>query len=610
MEKESTSSFQEPVSAADGSPAMERDLPPEIWEGIQRENMLQVVEHLPYATGIFDEQKRYVYYNPAGEKMSGIPLSQAIGKTPEELLPPEACQSFVPLIDRVLSNGKVARDTVALRFGENTVYLDLTYAPVFNEAGKVERVIGITRDITTRVRYQEKLQTQINIDSLTGLYSRDWLNNHLADLCRDQTNPFFLVYADLDNFKKVNDSFGHKFGDQVLCQVAGLFEEHLSGSNRSVALCRFSGDEFILIFRDAPRAEEVRQDLEKIVKALWQPFELEGIPVRTGISFGVAPFPEQGLAPGELLMKADSALYESKAGRFPASDRKVTFFTGDLAAKIHRKNQLEHMVRRAAATKENLRLLWQPLVNSQGELRGLEALLRCEDAELGPVPPAEFIPVADRLGLLPELTMFVLDETAHLCRELKERISDELLLEWASLDFNPLQEFLFAVNIAPSLIENRSIDNLIQFSGAEFSLAWGVWEFEVTEQSLLDLGPQRWLEFTRQLEQAGIHLALDDFGSGYSSLGYLHRFHFDRVKIDRSFLLGWQGTEQGRERMQILVNGLIRVIHDLGLAVTVEGLEYEDQISVLTQASDILLQGFFFDRPLTREQIIQRYFSV
>ncbi|MGY8710429.1 EAL domain-containing protein [Bradyrhizobium sp. 18BD] len=420
-------------------------------------------------------------------------------------------------------------------------------------------------DVTARIRADERIAHMAHYDALTDLPNRVLMRSHLerrvAELAEGK--PFAILYIDVDEFKGVNDSLGHEVGDELLRQVANRLRACVSGND---LVARLGGDEFAIIKAGTSDQAELAALADNILKALRTPVNCKGQEIPTDASIGIAIAPEHGDNLDDLLKRADLAMYAAK------TEGRGTFriFVPEYDAKARQRRQLELDLRQALARGE-FEVHYQPLVDlAANVVTGCEALLRWRHRERGMVSPADFIPVAEDTGLIGEIGEWVLKQACH---------------EAASWPGN----IHIAVNVSPVQFRSRSLALKIAAALAESGLAPGRLELEITETVLIRDDDEA-LTILQQLRDLGVRIALDDFGTGYSSLSYLHRFPFDKIKIDRSFISDIGQSEDSSPIVQAVVH-MAAARH---MATTAEGVETEAQREVLRQLGCSQMQGWLF----------------
>ncbi|WP_441233249.1 bifunctional diguanylate cyclase/phosphodiesterase [Bradyrhizobium sp. 930_D9_N1_4] len=434
-----------------------------------------------------------------------------------------------------------------------------------NQPGTVGGWLATHDDVTERIRADERIAHMAHYDALTDLPNRVLMRGHLerrvAELSQGQ--PFAILYIDVDEFKGVNDSLGHEVGDELLRQVANRLRACVSGND---LVARLGGDEFAIVKAGTRDPAELTELAETILKALRTPVDCKGQDIPTDASIGIAIAPDHGDNLDDLLKRADLAMYAAKSeGR-----RTFRVFVPEYDAKARLRRQLELDLRQALARGE-FEVHYQPLVDLAADVvNGCEALLRWRHPERGMISPADFIPVAEETGLIGEIGEWVLRQA---CTE---------AASWPG-------DIHVAVNVSPVQFRSRTLALKVAAALAESGLAPGRLELEVTETVLIR-DDEEALTILQQLRELGVRIALDDFGTGYSSLSYLHRFPFDKIKIDRSFISDIGQSEDSSPIVQAVVH-MAAARH---MATTAEGVETEAQREVLRQLGCSQMQGWLF----------------
>jgi diguanylate cyclase (GGDEF)-like protein len=433
--------------------------------------------------------------------------------------------------------------------------------------------------MTERKNAEEVIARQATYDLLTGIPNRALFIDRLSqETLRAERSGrgVALIYIDLDDFKKVNDTLGHSAGDEVLRMAA----DRITRSVRNVdTAARVGGDEFAVIapnLNDVVDAEPIAQ---RILEAMSAPMEVQGQDVMTTASIGISIFPADSEDGAELLRDADVAMYRSKNN----GGNSIEFFTPEMNERATRRIKIESQLRHALEGEE-FEVYYQPIVSlPEGRMVGVEALLRWRNSELGVVSPVEFIPVAESTGIIVPIGAWVL-ETA--CRQVKE---------WQDAGWSELR---VAVNLSPREVDRgdaiKSISNALSRSGllAQFL------EIEVTERVLLEDVERAGSTF-REIKELGVRLCIDDFGTGYSSLSYLRNYPFDVLKIDRAFVHDATRHDSGVS----LLRAIISMADSLGLEVIAEGVETEEQVGLLSDLGCGFAQGYHFCAPLSASRI-------
>jgi diguanylate cyclase (GGDEF)-like protein/PAS domain S-box-containing protein len=450
-----------------------------------------------------------------------------------------------------------------------------------DRAGKPLRMAGSQTDIT-----EGKVS-----DPLTGLPNRllflDRLDRLMKHAKRHTERSFAVLFLDLDAFKMINDSLGHLIGDQLLLGVSKRLEKCLRVSDTvarlgqdTFTLARMGGDEFTVLLDDLKEPGDAERAAERVMEGLSEPFELEGKEVFTSASIGIALWNPAYQDAEEIMRDADTAMYRAKS----MGKARYEVFNADMRASVIARLELETDLRRAIDRSE-FRNVYQPIVSLEtSEIIGFEALMRWQHPTRGLLGPKEFISVAEDTGLIRELGWWSL-------REACTRIA-----QWKS-HLGPNRELSVSVNLS---IKQFMQPNLVENIGAllkELSLSPDSLKLEITESTVME-DPSAAVHMLQQMKTLGIRLAIDDFGTGYSSLSYLHRFPLDTLKIDRSFISGASGGENGME----IARTIMPLAKNLRLDVVAEGVETAEQAQELKSLDCKYAQGYFFSKPLSSEE--------
>ena len=422
----------------------------------------------------------------------------------------------------------------------------------------------------------EKFERLARYDNLTGLENRMAMQMRLREIfetSEKRADAVAILWMDVDRFKEINDSLGHMVGDRLLRAVAERLNDVVQGRGR---IARFGGDEFVIICPDTDRvtAATIAQE---IIAYFAHGFDLGDHHLQMTASIGYAVAPQDGRDMDELMQHADLALYEAKgAGRNRASS-----FNWSLKERFNRIHEIETGLRRALEGDE-LKLLFQPIIALDGgDIEACEALIRWNHPVLGAIPPSEFIPIAESMGLIEALTGWVLREACIAAAG------------WPG-------EVRVAINISPASLKSHELPGNVIAALLETGLPARRLELEVTESIFLDDSGQT-STILRELQRIGLRLALDDFGTGYSSLSYLRSYRFDTLKIDQSFMAGISANPEDRAVVRAIGN----LARDLSMDTIAEGIETHDQLAHAREAGFTNVQGYLFSRPVPNERIIE-----
>ena len=466
---------------------------------------------------------------------------------------------------------------IACRDGSSHGSLLVSERECLGEAGLSEFLAGVAQTIgiaIDRHRDTARIAFLAEHDALTGLPNRTLLDRKLGDLLAVDENAVCVAFIDLDNFKLVNDSLGHAAGDELLKIVAARIAAEI-GSKGLVS--RIGGDEFIVVIEASGNDPLPR--LRKIADAIARPCNIDGVEIRVTCSIGVASSREHGRAASELVANADMALYRAKdAGR-----NAIQLFTPEMAeAARHKLLRIDDL--RRALTDDQFLLHFQPQKHiANGEISGVEALLRWQHPQAGLISPAEFIPLAEETGLIVELGEIVLDKA---CRQLR-----------AWLD-SGLPAVRMAVNVSARQFREPSLPAKVAAALSASGLDPALLELELTESLIME-DVDGAIARMRELKRLGVSLSIDDFGTGYSSLSTLKLFPLSRLKIDRSFIRDIPGDPGD----MAITSAIVALGHTLDLEVIAEGVETEAQAAFLAETGCDAFQGFLFARPLPAADI-------
>jgi diguanylate cyclase (GGDEF)-like protein len=437
--------------------------------------------------------------------------------------------------------------------------------------------VVVIQDVTAKRNADRAIDRMAHFDSVTNLRNRRSFELALAEtLVSTQSGAagVDVMFLDLDDFKQVNDSLGHRTGDKLLVEIADRLRA-IIGPRDLVA--RWGGDEFVILHHHDPGQLETHDLAKRIIDEINRAVVIDGSEVIVGASIGSASAPDDGLSPDALLSKADIALYAAKAdGR-----RSWRAFEQEMDAKIQIRRLIELELRAAVAT-DQIEVYFQPIVSvARRQIVGFEALARWRSTLLGPVSPAEFIPIVEEIGLMEEMGAAMLRRACKACAG------------WPD-------EVCVSVNLSSTQFRSGNLESTILNALAEAQLAPERLDLEITESTLLeDRGDTR--RTLQSLRAQGMRVSLDDFGTGYSSLSYLLSFPLDRIKIDRSFTMGL-GLQ---ERASVLVEGVSSMSRRLGMSVLIEGVETAKQLRMIEALGTISeAQGYLFSRPVPEKDVV------
>ena len=543
----------------------------------------QAIEQSPVSVIITDTDGKIEYVNSSFEQVTGYSSSDVSGKNPRILKSGNTTNQCYQELWQTICDGDAWRGELQNRKKNGDLFWEQVHiAPVFDESGMTRHFLAVKEDITQRKKQEEQILHQAHFDQLTDLPNRflalDRLSLRMKEADRNKERVAVL-FLDLDDFKKVNDTLGHDTGDHALLEAAKRLKDTLRGSD---TIGRMGGDEFIVILGGLEKTTDASLVAEHLLNRFREAFIIENRELMLTLSIGIAVYPDDGNTPLELIRNADSALYHSKAeGR-----NTFTYYTEAINNEISRRFTLEEQLR-GALERNELRLCYQPQVDvSNRRIVGVEALLRWSHPTLGNVSPVEFIPVAEDTGLIVPIGEFVIREALAAA------------ISWQKEGKGKIK---VAVNLSPRQFRSANLIAFIKESLNQFEFPGEYLELELTEGVLMS-GHSYIEDALSALSQLGISIAMDDFGTGYSSLSYLRSYPFDVVKIDRSFVQDIPRDQGDRE----LVNATITMAHGLGMKVLAEGVETADQLQQLADMGCDMAQGYLFSRPISAEEMSEK----
>jgi diguanylate cyclase (GGDEF)-like protein/PAS domain S-box-containing protein len=536
-----------------------------------------LVQNSSDVVAVMDEQAFFTYVSPAIGPMLGFAADELVGTNVVNLLPADEVTRAMKLIDSIsprafdqLSLEMRLRDQDGIWRNVDITISDMRLDPA------VQGIVLNVRDVTVRRALEQDLEHKTLHDELTGLGNRAMFNSRLSRAL-GRTEPRLdqvsVLFVDVDDFKEVNDSLGHEAGDQLLVAVAERLRACLRVSDTAA---RLGGDDFAVLLEDTYGESEIFAVADRILDAVAQPFAIEGRQLSVTASIGVAIDPSRSSTGEVLLRSADVAMYLAKErgkGRYEMFQAEVH---SSAFERLELKSALSHAIQNG-----ELVLHYQPIVDlASRRIHGCEALVRWDNPERGLIPPSSFIPLAEESGLIVPLGMWVLEEA---CAELSR---------WDA-DADSANLLRLSVNLSVRQIETPTIVDDIRQVLADYDVDPHRITLEITESLVMDDAPET-RERLEALRAIGISLAVDDFGTGFSSLGYIQRFPVDIIKIDRGFVdrLDAPGGTAG------VVRTIVELSRDLQTVTVAEGIETAAQLEHLVSLSCEFGQGYYFSRPV------------
>lgn len=515
---------------------------------------------------------RYLLANRSAENILNRRREDAMGLTSADIFNPRETRLIIARDEAAIKKRGLLTEEHPISTKDGLRLFLTRRMTVLDDAGEPQYLIKTHEDVTDRRQTESRMAHMAYHDGLTDLPNRAAFLQALAQMieaCEGTNEEFAVLSVDLDGLKEINDVFGHAVGDKLLIEVA----RRIQHSARGGVVARLSGDEFGMIIDGKQPVAGVLL-AEQLAEALSSEFLIDGKSVRTGCTTGISVFPHNGSDAASLLANAGAALFRAKA----KSRGSISIYEPEMDQQI-RDRRVLHQDLSLAIRNGELSLHYQPQAMAHAtvagsKILGFEALARWMHPVRGFVPPGDFIPLAEESGLIVEMGEWILREA---CRE---------AASWPL----PLQ---IAVNLSPAQFMHGDVVGLVHSILLETGLAPGRLELEITEGVLIE-DFDRGLALLRRLKALGVRISMDDFGSGYSSLSYLQAFPFDKIKIDRAFVINLGRNPQSAS----IVRAVIGLGHGLEMSIVAEGVETQEQLGFLAEAGCDAVQGYFLGKPL------------
>lgn len=533
------------------------------------------VEQAPVSVVITDLDGCIEYVNEAFEAVTGYSLDDVRGKNPRILKSDTTpLQVYEDLWSSLESGDDFVCELQNKKKSGELFWERAHFSVVKDDGGAPHKYMTIKEDISLVRKQAMELQFQANYDALTDLPNRFLSLDRLRELVVDSErtgNAFTVLYLDLDDFKKVNDSLGHDFGDKLLCVAADRLRSCVRAGD---TVGRLGGDEFVILLRNSKDAFDIQTVANKVLEALREHYVIDSHTVIVSASIGIAIYPEDGDSEEILLRNADTAMYKAKA----LNHDSYAFYMEDMNQQVQRQLVIEAQLQ-GALNRHEFTVQYQPKYGfSSRRILGAEALLRWNNVALGQVSPSEFIEVAERTGAIIKIGYYVLEQALAQTRA------------WQQMG---CEEFNIAVNLSPRQFRDPHLIDTITGIIDRSRVSPESIELEITEGVLISRD-QYVEEAIGKLIAMGLHITMDDFGTGYSSLSYLRKYPFSVVKVDQSFVREIGTSLKDRQ----LIEASIAMAHALGAAVVAEGVETEEQFAFLKELNCDYVQGFLLSKPL------------
>lgn len=551
------------------------------------DNLFQlVIDNIPARIFWKDSDCVYLGANRLFVEDAGLnSVDELIGKSDHELVWVDQAQAFIDDDNEVLTSGQPKLHIEEPQYqADGTIHwLETSKIPLFNNNDLVG-VLGIYRDITDEKNQQLLVEKMALQDALTEIPNRHFIEKHIKHTTQAVNTPSYssLLFIDLDYFKTVNDTWGHHVGDLLLKQVANKLKDTVGYRG---TLARIGGDEFSVLVNHHNNEEQLKLDSEllskDIIQNFTQPFVVGEHVLYLGASIGISLYKIGEANCSTLFREADLAMYQAKLmGR-----NAYVFYSQQMKVSADVENELLMKLRQAVDQNE-FHLLYQPLFDVNEQCIGAEALMRWQQPEIGLISPDDFIPVAEKAGLIHAMGEWLLDES----RQLQQRRQ------------NAGHQQRLSINISPIQFRQEGFEALLVTQLLSSGLPASMFEIEVTESLLLS-NQEVAFDKLRKLREIGFSIAIDDFGTGYSSLSYLSRLPVDKLKIDRSFVMRLFDDEKN----QIIVKMILQMASSLGIKTVAEGVETKEEFEFLKAHQCDYFQGYYFSKPISADEYCTKW---
>ena len=539
-----------------------------------------VVEQSRSGVIIADRHGVIEYVNPRYTQITGYSSLEATGRV-AELIENEALTDAnnLSLHEAMQLGAGWETFMVSVRKNGERFWQQVTASPILDELGTLCHIVLNIEDISERVETQAQMEKLAFYDPLTGLENRRLFKDRLEQALkrvRRSKKSMVLLFLDLDQFKRINDTLGHDAGDELLCIVAQRLRSCVREED---IVCRLGGDEFTILLADVAHADDASIVARKILQSLQDPIDLGAQEVTVSCSIGITIAPEDSMNASVLMRNADLAMYRAKdQGR-----NNFQYFTDDMNIESQARMSLENELRIALNNKDFI-VYFQPQIDlDKQRICGFEALVRWRHEQFDLIPPDRFIPVAEETGLIVKLGELVLQQACSQLRTMQE---------------DSPQRYTVAVNLSARQFRDKNLVSMVSRTLTETGLDPHFLELEITESMLMDDIEQA-IGILTELKALGVAIAIDDFGTGHSSLSYLTRLPVDKLKVDRSFVSNLPESA----RHTAIATAIIAMAQRLRMKVVAEGVETQAQASFLEDHECFILQGFLYGRPVSAHDL-------
>jgi len=528
---------------------------------------------------ITDAHEKIMFANDAFFEITGFANSDVIGQPLSVINPGLHTPEFMEALETELRKTGVWKGEFKNRRKTGEIYPTwLTISVIKDEKGEATNYVAVLTDLTSAKETEDKLYQLSHIDPVTNLPNRKVFFDQLQQTVQRagrQNSKCAIIFLDIERFKEINDSLGHTAGDKFLMEFAQILEKNLKEGD---FLARLGGDEFAIIIETLEGDMDVALRVDKIESYFSDPITISGQDIYPNAAIGIAIYPEDGSDAETLAKNADTALSAVQGQSGP----KHRFFTQKLNVRMIRHFWMESNLRKALGTDQLVPFFQAQVDLATGKPDEAEVLIRWKHPQHGSISPGDFIPIAEKTGLIESISAELL---ANTCKHLREFRVKKLPIK------------LLAVNLSARLFSLPDLAHQIEKQVADFGLTPADLLLEVTESTIMTQ-PEMASSILSDLKEMGFAIAIDDFGTGYSSLSYLQKFSVDQVKIDQSFV---EGIEDGTESYSI-VKAIIAMCSSLGLETLAEGVETKAQLEILHELGCNKIQGYYISRPLPADE--------
>ncbi len=563
-----------------GSDSIARD----ITDQLKSQKALEIYENVIKDTSegimITDKNNYIVFVNKAFCNITKYEKQDVMRKNPSILSSGIHTKKFYKIMWKSLEDKGHWKGEIWNKHKDGTIYPELLSINTLKDKnGDIENYIAIFTDIGEIKKSEAKMRDMAMHDSLTGLPNRTMMSSMIAHAIKSakrEKTLMAIMFIDLDNFKTINDNYGHKEGDNILIETAKRLKNVLREED---VVYRFGGDEFIVTLEDIKDIEDIAKIANKLNRSIQVPFYINNYTFYISCSIGIAIYPNDALTSDGLIKNADAAMYQAKI----RGKNRYLFYSHELGKKIQEELHIENLLRESIK-KNEFEIYYQPKIDTKDlQIVGLEALLRWNNHEKGVINPTKFIPIAEKTGLIISIGNWIM---LQACKQVKK---------WHD---KKLYSGNISVNISGIQLDDKNLINSIKHILNESKLSPYYLDLEITESVLMN-DVKQWSSILDQIRDIGIDISIDDFGTGYSSLSYLRELPVDELKIDKSFI---DDIPFNKDACAI-AKSIISLAKTLGYKTVAEGVENKEQQRYLLENGCDIIQGYYYSKPLSSKDL-------